>query len=76
MGSTNSIRRALVAAGVPLVTLSPGVFAVEEADLNRFLGNRQDQPAAAPPVARPKPTGTPNPAGGSGGKPKGNKRRP
>ncbi len=40
-GSTNTIRRALNAAGIRLVTLSPGTFAVEEEDLNRFLQNRK-----------------------------------
>lgn len=39
-GSTNTIRRALVAAGIELVVLSPGEYAVEEDDLNLFLQNR------------------------------------
>jgi len=71
MGSSNTIRRALNAAGVPLVTLSPGTFAVEEADLNRFLENQSDQQAT-----RLKTSAKPNPAGASGGKPKVQKRRP
>jgi len=71
VGSANTIRRALVAAGVPLVTLSPGVFMVEESDLERFLRDRQELPAAPRPVTRPKSAGTPDPAG----KPKGSKRR-
>jgi hypothetical protein len=74
MGSSNTIRRALVAAGVKLVTLSPGAFAVEEEDLSRFLENRPDPRAAVPP-ARPKPAGTPHPAAAPGGKPKIQKRR-
>jgi hypothetical protein len=77
MGSTNTIRRALNAAGVPLVTISPGVLAVEEQDLNRFLSNRQEEPeAVSPKKARPKPYAPPSPAGASGTKPKSNKRRP
>lgn len=77
MGSTNTIRRALNAAGVPLVTLSPGIVAVEEHDLNRFLVSRQDEPAAVPrSKTRPRTSGTDNPAGASGGKPKSHKRRP
>ena len=76
MGSTSAIRRALRAAGVPLVTLTPGVFAVEEEDLNRFLRSRADEPAAVPrPVARPQTPRTPKPIGASGGKPKSRKRR-
>jgi len=76
MGSTNTIRRALNAAGVPLVTLSPGVFAVEEQDLDRFLESRHDAPAAPPrPKPRPRPAGEQNPAGTSGSKPKSRKRR-
>lgn len=56
MGSVTAVRRALVAAGVPLVTLSPGEFAVEEADLSRFLERRHEEPAPAPPPKRrPKP---------------------
>jgi len=66
MGSTNTVRRALITAGVPLVTLSPGVFAVEEADLNRFLQRRQDEPAAPP---RPKPRPRPADQHGSAGAP-------
>lgn len=72
VGSANTIRRALVSAGVPLVTLSPGVFVVEEEDLNRFLRNRQEEPVAVP---RPKSSGKVDPAGASGGKPKGSRRR-
>jgi hypothetical protein len=72
MGSSNTIRRALNAAGVPLVTLSPGVFMVEEADLSRFLENRD---AARPPIARPKPQVIHPPAGASAGKTKSNQRR-
>ena len=53
MGSVTAIRRALAAAGVPLVAVSPGVMGVEEADLNRFLAERLDAapsgPAAEPP---------------------------
>jgi hypothetical protein len=37
MGSLNAARRALRAAGIPIVTISPGEYAVEEADLERFL---------------------------------------
>lgn len=75
-GSTNTIRRALLAAGVPLVTSAPGVWAVEEADLERFLRNRQEQPAA-PPLPKPQPKGaegqgTPAP---TTGRSKSNKRR-
>jgi len=70
VGSTNTIRRALLAAGVPLVTLSPGEFAVEEADLNRYLLNRQNEPPAPP-----KPTRKYNPAETTGGKPKPKGRR-
>jgi hypothetical protein len=77
MGSTNTIRRALSAAGVPLVTLSPGVFAVEEHDLTRFLENRQNEPAAVPlPKTRRKTPGEYNPAAASGSRPKSRKRRP
>lgn len=75
-GSTNTIGRALRAAGVPLVTLSPGVWAVEEADLDRFLRNRQEETAPQPrSVTRPKTAGTYSPPAGSGGKPKSRKRR-
>ena len=52
MGSVNSIRRALVAAGIPLVTMSPGEMAVDEADLNRFLVERLES-APAPAVVEP-----------------------
>lgn len=77
VGSTNTIRRALVAAGVPLVTLSPGVFAVEEEDLNRFLKNRQNEPAPPPPPKpRPRPSGEHGSAGASQSKPKSRGRRP
>jgi len=80
MGSANTVRRALSAAGVPLVTLSPGVFAVEEHHLNRFLLNRQEEPAVVPPPKprsrpRPKTAGQHNPAGTSGSKAKSHKRR-
>ena len=64
LGSTKTIRRDLMAAGIPVTMLSPGTFAVEEEDLERFLQNRQDvntQPA-------PPKKGTSEP--GSGGKPK------
>ena len=48
-GSVNTIRRALQAAGVPLVVLSPGVYAIEEEDLSRFLASRGvDRPAETP----------------------------
>ncbi|MFN3649751.1 MAG: hypothetical protein ACK47B_09220 [Armatimonadota bacterium] len=56
VGSANTIRRALLQAGVPLVTLSPGVFAVEEADLNRFLQQQQDEPPTPRPKPRPRPS--------------------
>jgi hypothetical protein len=76
MGSTNTIARALRAAGVPLATLSPGVFAVEEEDLNRFLRNREEEKLAPPPpVTRPKPSGTYSPPITSEGRPKRPKRR-
>jgi hypothetical protein len=44
MGSVTAIRRALVAAGAPLVTLSPGVVAVDESDLDGFLAARNSAP--------------------------------
>ena len=72
LGSTKAIRRALTTAGVPMVTLSPGEFAVEEADLNRFLTSQQAQPAEAP---RPKPRPAPGPAEDAAAKPKKAKRR-
>lgn len=76
VGSTNTIRRALLAAGVPLVTLSPGVYAVEEDELNRFLAKRREEPAAPPPPKpRPQPGTEQTPAGPSGSKPKSHKRR-
>ncbi|MCC2670145.1 MAG: hypothetical protein K0Q72_2616 [Armatimonadetes bacterium] len=75
VGSSNTIRRALVAAGVPLVTLSPGTFAVEEDDLNRFLQTRHEQPSAAPPKVRPQPAGEYQPIEATGAKPKKQKRR-
>ena len=53
MGSVNSVRRALVAAGVPLVTISPGEMAVEEADLNRFLVERVEEAPATGVVEAP-----------------------
>ncbi len=75
-GSTNTLRRALNAAGVPLVFLSPGVFAVEEADLARFIQHRQDEPPAAP---KPKPRPMPADQHGQGqpaaGRPGSRKRR-
>jgi len=46
VGSTNTIRRALLAAGIPLVTLSPGTFAVEEEDFERFLQERKEAKAS------------------------------
>jgi hypothetical protein len=55
MGSTKAIARALREAGVPLVTLSPGEFAVDETHLARFLQKRETEPAP-PPKPRPKPT--------------------
>lgn len=73
MGSANTIRRALHAAGVPLVTLSPGVFAVEEADLNRFLQNRSEAPP--PPPSRPRIAGNPTAPEAPGARPKNRKRR-
>lgn len=48
-GSANTIRRALLAAGVQLAVLSPGEYAVEEEDLSRFLANRAAEPPADPP---------------------------
>lgn len=75
MGSTNTTCRALRAAGVPLVTLSPGVFAVEEEDLNRFLRNRQEEALAPPPVPRPAAPKKYSPPVTSEGKPKRAKRR-
>lgn len=72
VGSSNTIRRALIAAGISLVTLSPGEFAVEEADLRRFLENRD---AAPKPVPQPKPPRTPHPDATSGSKPKSPGRR-
>lgn len=76
MGSTTAISRALRAAGVPLTALSPGVFAVEEEDLNRFLRARQEDPGAMqPPAARPKRSGKPHVPEASGPKPKPRKRR-
>lgn len=71
MGSVTAITRALRAAGIPLVSLSPGVWAVEEADLDRFLRNREDAPAEPP---RPKPAWRPPAAGAPASKPK-KKRR-
>ena len=75
MGSATTISRALRAAGVTLVTLSPGVFAVEEADLKRFLQLRQEAPPAAPPKPRPKPTESNAVTDGSTKKPAVRKRR-
>lgn len=72
VGSSNTIRRALNAAGVPLVMLSPGEFLVEEADLNRFLANRDANP---PPIARPKPPVIHPPGVASAPKAKSSKRR-
>lgn len=48
-GSTNAIRRALRAAGVPLVVESPGNYLVEEGDLNRFLAENPDWKSAGRP---------------------------
>jgi hypothetical protein len=48
MGSTKTIRRDLMAAGIPVTMLSPGTFAVEEVDLDRFLKNRQEVDAQPP----------------------------
>jgi hypothetical protein len=70
-GSTNTLRRALLAAGVPLVTLSPGTWAVEEQDLNRFLETREHQLPAPP----PKKPWTPTPPASTAGKTKTRKRR-
>ena len=63
MGSVNSVRRALVGAGIPLVTISPGEMAVEEADLNRFLVERVETTPTkvaleAPPVPKVHPSET------------------
>lgn len=45
MGSVTAMRRALVAAGVPVVSPSPGEWAVEQADLERYLAEpRTPQP--------------------------------
>jgi hypothetical protein len=75
-GSTNTIRRALIAAGIPLVTSAPGVWAVEEADLERFLESRQERPAAPPPPKpRPHPAASPIPAEVTAKKAKAQKRR-
>jgi hypothetical protein len=63
-GSTNTIRRALQAAGVPLVAESPGSYLVEEVDLNRFLEENPDWKSAARPVADS------TPASGKPGKPR------
>lgn len=71
MGSVTAILRALRAAGIPLVSLSPGEWAVEEADLERFLRNREEAPADAP---KPKPAWRPLTAGQPTSKPK-KKRR-
>lgn len=65
VGSTNTIRRALQAAGIPLVTLSPGAYAVEEADLDRFLQERKEAKAAGVPDAAAKAPKKPKPAGGA-----------
>ncbi len=76
LGSITAIGRALRAAGVPLVALSPGVFAVDEADLKRFLQTRPDKAVAPPrPEDRPAPSAKQNPSVVSTGKPKSNKRR-
>jgi len=48
-GSTSTIRRDLLAAGIPLTMLSPGTYAVEEEDLKRFLQNRQEASAESKP---------------------------
>jgi hypothetical protein len=49
-----SLFRRRTRVGVPRVTLSPGVFAVEEADLTRFLVQQQNEPDAPPPKPRPR----------------------
>src|SRR5438128_239166 len=72
MGSSNTISRALRAAGVPLVTVSPGVFAVEEQDLERFLRSRQEDP---PPAAAPKRPRRPSPPESLANTPRTKKRR-
>lgn len=75
-GSTNTIRRALMAAGIPLVTLSPGVWAVEEADLERFLQSQQERPSAPPPPKpRPNPGASPISAEAAAKKARAQKRR-
>jgi hypothetical protein len=47
-GSANTIRRALQAAGVPLIAESPGNFLVDEEDLVRFLAENPDWKSARP----------------------------
>jgi hypothetical protein len=58
-GSTKTIRRALVDAGIPLVEPEPGVWSVEEADLERFLRERPDR--SAEPAKKPAKKKTPKP---------------
>jgi hypothetical protein len=75
-GSTKTLGQALRAAGVPLVTLSPGTFAVEEADLERFLRNREEArvTGAAPEVKAKRAAPSP-PAGSPTARSKSHKRR-
>ena len=54
-GSTNTIRRALGAAGIPLVEIAPGNYAVEEDDLNRFLQAREPEAPTRPKPSRKTP---------------------
>ena len=48
MGSVTTARKALQAAGIPIVTISPGEYGVEEADLEGFLASPPPSPVAAP----------------------------
>lgn len=63
-GSTNTIRRALQAAGIPLTADTPGNYLVEEADLARFLTTNPDWKSANRPSSDSAPTS------GKPGKPK------
>lgn len=72
MGSVNTISKALRAAGVTLVPLPTGGFAVEEQDLDRFLRTREEAP---PPVPRPKRPHRPIPPESLANTPKTKKRR-
>lgn len=76
VGSINTIRRALLAAGVQVVTVSPGAYAVEEADLNRFLQRRENE-SPAPPPRKPRrlPANAPDAPQPSAAKPAPRKRR-